>query len=325
METSVSFEETRRWLRGPVVAVATPFNEDLSLDLAGAAANIEAMVERGVTTGDGALLVAAAAGEFPTMSIRERQDVIRASVRAAAGRVPVMASVQHTDVREIVNLLRFCADEGVAGVQLGPTYYYPATEDDLFRLIDLADRAASIPLMVYSTWWDGGVVLTPPLLRRLAEFEHVDAVKWSAPDSSSFAAGISAIADRLVVVDNHAIHIWGYLLGSRAFVTHVGNFWPEWAVALWHDLEGGDYEAATRRLVEFKAPWSAWAHRVGAVSGGEGPFIKAALELAGLAGGPPRPPSARATAAQIDDLRALFERSGVPMRGERVGLVTPRR
>ena len=313
MESAVSFEKTRQWLRGPVVAVATPFNEDLSLDLGGAAANIEALVERGVRTGDGVLLVAAAAGEFPTMSIDERHAVIRASVRAAAGRVPVMASVQHTDVREIVDLLRFCADEGVAGVQLGPAYYYPATEDDLFRLIDRADRAASIPLMVYSTWWDGGVVLTPPILRRLAEFEHVDAVKWSAPDSAGFAAGISAIADRLVVVDNHAIHVWGHLLGSRAFVTHVGNFWPEWAVGLWHDLEAGDYPAATRRLVEFKEPWSQWAHRVAAITGGEGPFIKAALELAGLSGGPPRPPSARITGPLVDELRTLFESKGVPM------------
>ena len=290
MESTVSFEQTRQWLRGPVVAVATPFNEDLSLDLGGAAANIDALVERGVRTGDGVLLVA-----------------------AAAGRVPVMASVQHTDVREIVDLLRFCADEGVAGVQLGPAYYYPATEDDLLRLIDLADRATSIPLMVYSTWWDGGVVLTPPILRRLAAFEHVDAVKWSAPDSAGFAAGISAIADRLVVVDNHAIHVWGYLLGSRAFVTHVGNFWPEWAVGLWHDLEAGDYAAATRSLVEFKEPWSEWAHRVAAISGGEGPFIKVALELGGLSGGPPRPPSARITGPLFDELRTLFEAKGVPM------------
>ena len=311
----MSLDATRRWLRGAVVAVATPMNDDYSLDLAGLAANTEAMIARGIRTGDGVLLVAGAAGEFPALSIQERRDVIRASVRAAAGRVPVMTSIQHTDVREILDLLRFCADEGVDGVQLGPTYYYPATEDDLFRLIDVVSRAATIPLMVYSTWWDGGVVMTPPVLRRLADYEHVEAVKWSAPDSAAYAAGIAAIADRLVVVDNHAIHVWGHLLGSRAFVTHVGNFWPEWAVALWHELEAGDYAAATRRLVEFKQPWSEFAGRVGAVSGGEGPFIKAALEVVGMAAGPSRLPSARVEGAYLDDLRALFAAGGVPMAG----------
>ena len=276
------------------------------------------MVDRGLLTGDGALLVAAAAGEFPVLSIAERHAVIRASVRAADGRVPVMTSIQHTDVREIVDLVRFAADAGVAGVQLGPTYYYPATEDDLFRLIDAVDDAASIPIMVYSTWWDGGVVMTPPVLNRLAEFEHVHAVKWSAPDSGAYAAGISAIADRLVVVDNHAIHVWGHLLGARAFVTHVGNFWPEWGVELWHELEAREYEAATRRLVGFKQAWSMWAHRVASVSGGEGPFIKAALDLAGLHGGPPRPPAGPVPADLIDELRELFARYEVPVaRGAR--------
>jgi dihydrodipicolinate synthase/N-acetylneuraminate lyase len=316
----VTRESTRQWLRGPVVAVATPFNEDLSLDLEGAASNIAAMVGRGVVTGDGVLLVAAAAGEFPVLSIAERHAVIRASVRAADGRVPVMTSIQHTDVREVVDLVRFCADEGVAGVQLGPTYYYPATEGDLFRLIDAVDAAASIPIMAYATWWDGGVVLGPSTLRRLAEFERVHAVKWSAPDSGSYAAGIAAIADRLVVVDNHAIHIWGHLLGARAFVTHVGNFWPEWGVELWHELEAHDYGAATRRLVGFKQAWSEWAHRVASVTGGEGPFIKAALDLVGLRGGPPRPPSAPAPAGLIAELRELLARYEVPLASRREAL-----
>jgi dihydrodipicolinate synthase/N-acetylneuraminate lyase len=116
-----------------------------------------------------------------------------------------------------------------------------------------------------------------------------------------------------VVVDNHAIHVWGHLLGARAFVTHVGNFWPEWGVGLWHELEARDYDAATRRLVGFKQAWSGWAHRVASITGGEGPFIKAALDLAGLRGGPPRPPSAPVDGPLLDELRELFRAHGVPM------------
>ena len=42
---------TREWLRGAVVAVPTPFHDDFSLDLDALRANIEVMVERGVTDG----------------------------------------------------------------------------------------------------------------------------------------------------------------------------------------------------------------------------------------------------------------------------------
>ncbi len=308
-------EETRRWLCGPVVAVATPFHEDFSLDLPGLAANIDAMIERGIRTGDGVLLVAGAAGEFPALSLEERRAVMKASVEAAAGRVPVMASVQHTDVREVLDLVRYAGDVGVAGVQLGATYYYPATEDDVFRLVEAVGAVTRIPLMIYSTWWEGGIVMTPDILRRLADIDHVEGLKWSAPTHDGFTAGLAAIADRLAVIDNMGVHVWGHLLGARGFVTHVGNFWPEYTVDLWHDLERGDYVAATARLRAFKWAWSDFAGAVAATSGGEGPFIKAALEVAGLHAGPPRPPSARATPRQLDDLRRLFDAAGVPMAG----------
>ena len=308
----MAFETTRDWLCGAVVAVATPFHEDFSLDLEGLAANIEAMVGRGIRTGDGVLLVGGAAGEFPTLSIEERRAVMDASVKAAAGRVPVMTSIQHTDLRKVVDLVKYAGDHGIAGVQLGATYYYPATEDDFLRLTDEVSKATRIPLMAYSTWWEGGHVMTPDHLRRLAEIEHLEAVKWSAPTHDQFTAGAAAVADRLVLIDNMGVHVWGHLLGVRGFVTHVGNFWPEYAVDLWRDLERGDYPAATRRLASFKWAWSEMAGRIAADSGGEGPFIKAALEVVGLHAGPPRPPSARATGAQMADLRALFAGVGVP-------------
>ena len=74
---------TREWLRGAVVAVPTPFHDDFSLDLDALRENIEIMIERGVRTGDGVLLVAGAGGEFPTLTHDERVAVMRASVEAA--------------------------------------------------------------------------------------------------------------------------------------------------------------------------------------------------------------------------------------------------
>ena len=119
--------KTREWLRGAVVAVPTPFHDDFSLDLDSLRANIEIMIERGVRTGDGVLLVAGAGGEFPTLTHDERVAVMRASVEAAAGRVPTVTSIQHTDMREVVRLAAAAEDAGIDGLQVGVPYYYPAS------------------------------------------------------------------------------------------------------------------------------------------------------------------------------------------------------
>ncbi len=308
----MSVDQTRAWLRGPVVAVATPFTADHALDLDGLAANIEFMIDGGVSHGQGVLLVAGAAGEFPALTRDERIAVMQASVAAAAGRVPVMTSIQHTDWREVIELARAAANSGIAGVQLGATYYYPSSTDDLVRLVEQVDSAVSVPLMIYSTWWEGGLRIDGSLLRRLADVPSVVAVKWSAPSFDEFTAGATAISDRLAIVDNQGLHVWSHLLGASGFVTHISNFWPAYPLAIWQALESGDYARVRDLLATFKWAWGRWTGRVIAETGGEGPFIKAALAAVGLAAGPPRPPSAAPSPELLEELRDLLRSASVP-------------
>lgn len=301
------------WLRGPVVAVPTPFHDDFSLDLDGLRANIAEMVGRGVTRGDGVLLVAGAAGEFPALSRDERVAVMRASV-ASAGGTPVATSIQHTDWRETIELARAAEGEGVEVAQLGVPYYYNATADDLIRLVEAVGEASPIPVMIYSTWWEGGLDMDAALLRRLADLPNVQALKWSAPGYDRFTEGLAAIADRLAVIDNQSMHVWGHVLGATGFVTHISNFWPEYPLELWRALERREYDAIPALLGRFKWAWSRWAGAVQGETGGEGPFIKAAMTEAGLAGGPPRPPAVLPSADRIRELRALFAEASVPVR-----------
>jgi 4-hydroxy-tetrahydrodipicolinate synthase len=259
------------------------------------------------------LLVAGAAGEFPSLSRDERILVMRASVAAASG-TPVATSIQHTDWRETVELARAAEAEGVEVAQLGVPYYYNATADDLVRLVEAVGAASSIPVMIYSTWWEGGLDMDAALLRRLADLPNVQALKWSAPGYDRFTEGVAAVADRLAVIDNQAMHVWGHILGATGFVTHISNFWPEYPLEIWRALERGSYADVPGILGRFKWAWSRWAGAVQAETGGEGPFIKAAMDEAGLVGGVPRSPAVRPSPKLLGELRTLFAEAGVPVK-----------
>ena len=97
--------------------------------------------------------------------------------------------------------------------------------------------------MIYSTWWEGGLDIDGALLLRLAELPNVEAVKWSAPTADRFTEGMAAIAEKLVVIDNQGLHVWGHILGGNGFVTHLSNFWPEYPLSIWRALEAHDYES----------------------------------------------------------------------------------
>lgn len=304
-------ENIHDWLCGPVVAVATPFQEDFSLDLSALQDNIRFMIEGGVTTGDGALLVGAAGGEFPSLNLDERKAVMDAAVEAAHGQVPVMTSIQHTDYRVILDLANHAEKAGIAAAQLGQLYYYPSTERDIYNLFKLVADNSGVTLMVYHTPWDG-IQMSHDLLTRLTSIPTVGAIKWASADTAVFRDTILAFRDAVAMVDNEGHHVLSHMYGARAFVTHLSGFWPQYPRKLWRQLEAGKYDDAHATLAEFKWKWSAWVEEAVKYTEGEGPFIKAAMEAVGLKTGPPRPPYTRLSSELLAELHTLFREAGVP-------------
>ncbi|NQW18742.1 MAG: dihydrodipicolinate synthase family protein [Chloroflexi bacterium] len=304
-------ENIREWLRGPMVAVATPFTEDFKLDLDALKSNIRVMIDRGVTTGNGTLLVGGAGGEHPTLSIQERKDVMSASMEAANGEVPVLSSIQHTDYRSIIDMAKHAESIGLQGAQLGPTYYYEPTEDDAYRLFELVANESDITLMLYHTWWEG-LTMSLALVERIVSLPTVRSVKWSSPDPAHYRTVMKEMSGDVAFIDNSNSHIQSHIYGALGFITHLSGFWPEYPLKIWQQLEAHDYTAAEETLAAFKWKWTEWRSQVAAVTGGEGPFIKAAMEEAGLPAGPPRPPSIRPPGNLLKSLKELFDECGVP-------------
>ena len=304
--------DVRDWLCGPMVAVATPFTEDYKLDLDALRDNLRFMIDRGVKTGQGTLLIGGAGGEHPTLNIEERKQLMTAAVKASNGEVPVLTSIQHTDIRVTVELARHASEVGVSGAQLGPTYYYTATEGDVLRLFERVAGESDLPIMIYNTWWDG-YHMPLELVKRLAKIESVKSLKWSAPDSTQYTDTLLAVSDELVVIDNSGQQVWSHILGARGFITHLSGFWPEYPLEIWELLEKCEYDSAKERLAAFKWQWTKWRSKVAALTGGEGPFIKAAMEAVGLKVGPPRPPSVRPPEHLLQELQELLDKAGVPM------------
>lgn len=301
----------RDWLCGPMVAVPTPYKEDYSLDIDALQSNVRMMIDRGVDTGNGTLLVGGAGGEHPAMNPDERKRVMSAAVEAAQGDAPVLTSIQHTDFRVVVDLAQHVSDAGLQGAQLGPTYYYEPTEGDAARLFELVNSETDTNLMIYHTWWEG-LTMSIGLLEELAAMENVRALKWSAPNDTLYRQGYLALSDKLAMIDNSGQQCFSNLMGATGFITHLSAFWPEYMRGVWELLKSKDYPAATAELARFKWKWTEWRAKVCAITGGEGPFIKAAMEAVGLPAGPPRPPSVRPPQHLMDELDELLNEVGVP-------------
>lgn len=137
-----------RWdLRGVIVPLITPFNEDLSVDFAGLAELVDYCIEE---MGCDGLVPCGTTGESPTLSHAEHGEVIRAVIRQTKNRVPVIASSGSNSTREAVEMTRSAAEAGAdATLQVGP-YYNKPSQDGLFNHFAAIAAASDLPIIIYN-------------------------------------------------------------------------------------------------------------------------------------------------------------------------------
>ena len=305
-------EQLKQNLCGPVIAAITPMHDDCSVDLDGLRANIERAVADGVVNGKGAFLVAGGGGELPFLTVEERVAVVKAAVEAARGRVPIIAGVQDEAVSKSVDVTKRLEDVGADGIQLAPPCMYGEHPlADFERFYEGVCSQTSIGAVVYNTWWTA-TGMTPELVLKLAEIDHVVGVKWSSPRNWEYLQGYRQCARRIVMIDNWNHHVMAHLMGARGFISGVGDFWPAYDVALWELLEARRYEEAQAHIERLSYAIYEFRGKIARSTGGEASAKKAMAALVGRAAGPPRPPTRPLTAEEIAELRGIMLAAGVP-------------
>ena len=309
--------DAKRVLQGTMISVATPVTATFELDLPTYRRNLEFMLGNGVDRESAVLLVAAAGGEFPMLSLAQRKALIAASCDIVGDRVPIAASLQTNSTREAIELATFCREVGVTIGQLSSPYYYTPTPADIQRFFEDVATRGGLPLMIYNNWWNTRN-MNLEMVSRLAEIDGIVALKWSAPTQMQYLEGYERFRERLAIIDNALEHVMASLLGATGVITHISNFWPAYPRRLWALMQAHDFEGL-RDALAFKWEWRRWVERAAAYTEGEGPFIKAAMEEVGLPSGDPIPPGLPLTPELRADLHELLTRYGVP-RADTVGV-----
>src|SRR5438093_12486403 len=102
-----------------VTAMATPFRPDGALDLDGAQALAQYLLDHGSES----LVVAGSTGEAPTLTHGEKLDLFRAVVEAAKGKGKVIAGTGTYSTAETVELSHEAAEAGADALLVVTPYY----------------------------------------------------------------------------------------------------------------------------------------------------------------------------------------------------------
>ena len=289
---------------GIIPAVTTPFDATGAVDVAALEANLGALLDGGVH----GFVATGTMGEAGSMSAEERRLVVETTVRAAAGRVPVIVGVSSGTPSASIGFAADAAAAGADAIMLLPPLGYRADPRETVAFYRAVADASALPIMAYNNPEASGTDLPVELIARLAaEVEAVVAIKECSGDARRIAALKSAAPDLEVLVGGDDWALEGFCAGATGWVTGVGDCAPAECVELYDACRAGELDRA-RAVYARLLPLARLDMTPKLVQ-----YFKGAQDRLGFTGGPVRPPRLALDAADTAILEAAVAALRAPV------------
>ncbi len=289
----------RQRIRGVLGFPVTPFRHDLSLDLDGLAQNVDEMAAHPFC----ALVAAGGTGELYSLTPDEVESVVRVTVQAAKGRMPVVAGAGYSAAIGS-DMARRAEKAGAECILALPPYYINPPFEGLMAYYQAIGSATGLPLMVYSRDW---AIFTPDMTARLADrVPNLEFWKDGQGDARKYQRIMHSLGDRLAWLGglgDDCVPAY-FAIGVQAYTSSISNIAPRLSVEL---AEAGlvrDFQRLDGLMRKYVHPLYGLRDRV---KGYEVTVMKAAMEMIGMPAGPVRPPLTPCSERDLADLRALME------------------
>ena len=223
---------------GSIVALVTPFR-DGRVDFE----KLDELVHRHMEAGTHGLVPCGTTGESATLSHEEHDEVIARVVRAADGRIPVIAGTGSNSTDEAIRLTRHAQEVGAdASLQVAP-YYNRPTQEGLYQHFKAIAAATDLPIILYNIPSRTGVNVTPETVIRLSELKTIVGIK-EASGSIDQAVEIIRGSDLDVLSGDDSMTLPLMAVGATGVISVAANVVPDLLVDLVDLAAEGDFKAA---------------------------------------------------------------------------------
>lgn len=281
---------------GVLAALVTPMKANEDVDYNKLARFAEHLIRQDIH----GLIPLGSTGEYYALDSSEREQVLKVTLEAAAGRVPVIAGTNAGSTRDVIAHSRQAEKLGCAGVMLAPPYYSLPRLDELFTHFRAVNNVIGIPIMLYNYPGRTGVDMPPDFIERLAALKNVRYVKESTGEMPRITELLRRCGDRMgVFCGCDTIALESLVVGAVGWVGGVVNVLPRSHAKLYELVVERQDFAAARKLFFQMLPVLELMEGGGKYT----QFVKAGCRLMGHDVGAPRRPLAAATAAECSRLR----------------------
>lgn len=226
--------------KGSMPALVTPFQGG-ELDLE----TLKKLVEWHIGEGTNGFVPVGTTGESPTLTLREHEIVVEEVVKAAAGRVPVIAGAGSNNTMEAIRLSRHAQDVGADGILVVTPYYNKPTQRGMIAHFTAVHDACDLPIIIYNIPPRSVVDMTPETMGELAKLPRVVGVKDATADLSRVSAQRITCGKDFIQLSGEDPTAHGFnAQGGVGCISVTANVAPKLLSQMQAQCAAGDYAAA---------------------------------------------------------------------------------
>jgi 4-hydroxy-tetrahydrodipicolinate synthase len=229
-----------------MVAIVTPFNKGKVDENA-----LRELINFQIENGTDAIVPCGTTGESATLSYEEHERVVKTTIEAVDGRIPVIAGTGSNSTSETVMLTKEAEKAGADAALLITPYYNKPTQEGLYQHYKMVADEVDLPLILYNVPGRTSLNMLPETVARLSEMTNIVGIK-EATGSLKQASDVIALCpdDFIVLSGDDFITLPMLSLGGSGGISVTANIAPFDMASMIDAFEEGNLSEA--RKLHFK-------------------------------------------------------------------------
>jgi len=233
---SINFE-------GTGVALVTPLTSDLQVDFNGLARLLEH------TSSLDFWVVNGTTGESPTITVSERQEILKFIHKHNPHNKPIMYGVGGNNTQRVLHMIEKIDFAQIQGILSVCPYYNKPTQEGLYQHYNAIADAAPVPVMLYNVPGRTSVNIEAQTTLRLAEHPNIMGIKEATNDYQQIKAiGSQKPNDFLLTAGNDDTTIDIIRNGGCGVISVLANALPDQMSQMVAYSRTGQWEQAQQVL-----------------------------------------------------------------------------
>ena len=237
-------------LKGSLVALITPMNQDGSINYE----QLRDLIDWHIENGTDGIVAVGTTGESATLPVEEHLAVIEATVKHVNKRIPVIAGTGANNTVEAIALSQAAEQAGADYTLSVVPYYNKPSQEGIYQHFKAIAEATSIPMIIYNVPGRTVVSMSNDTILRLAEIPNIVGVKEASGNIGNNIELINSVPKGFVVLSgDDSTGLPFMLCGGHGVVTVAANVAPKLFADMCRAALEGDI-ATARRLNEQLIP-----------------------------------------------------------------------